>query len=67
MAATSVGIILTMEYIFAAIFGIALVHEHLTWRIGIGGLCMMAGLYLVILFDQSSPTGEVADHEKIAS
>jgi len=28
---------------------------------------MMAGLYLVILFDQSSPTGEVADHEKIAS
>jgi drug/metabolite transporter (DMT)-like permease len=67
MAATSVGIILTMEYIFAAIFGIALVHEHLTWRIGIGGLCMMAGLYLVILFDESSPSGEVVGHEKIAS
>ena len=67
MAATSVGIILTMEYIFAAIFGIALVHEHLTWRIAIGGLCMMAGLYLVILFDESSPNVDPTSREKIAS
>jgi len=66
MAATSVGIVLTMEYIFAAIFGIALVHEKLTWRIGIGGLCMMAGLYLVILFDDTTPSASVDDREKIA-
>jgi drug/metabolite transporter (DMT)-like permease len=58
MSATSVGIVLTMEYIFAAIFGIVLVHERLTWRTLVGGLCMMIGLYLVILFDSpESPVG----------
>lgn len=51
MSATSVGIILTMEYVFAAVFGILLVHEHLTLRVTIGGTCMMIGLYLAILFD----------------
>jgi len=53
MSATSVGIILTMEYVFAAVFGILLVHEHLTLRVAIGGGCMMIGLYLAILFDSN--------------
>ncbi len=66
MSATSVGIVLTMEYVFAAIFGVVLVHERLTLRTIIGGICMMTGLYLVILFDgrQTSITGDT--HEKIA-
>ena len=67
MSATSVGIVLTMEYIFAAIFGILLVHEHLTWRTIVGGLCMMIGLYLVILFDDNSGSLPTSKHEKIAS
>ncbi len=49
MSATGVGIVLTMEYIFAAIFGILLVHERLTWRTVVGGLCVMTGLYVVML------------------
>lgn len=67
MSATSVGIVLTMEYIFAAIFGILLVHEHLTWRTIVGGLCMMTGLYLIILFDDNSGSLPASKHEKIAS
>ena len=67
MSATSVGIVLTMEYIFAAIFGILLVNEHLTWRTIVGGLCMMIGLYLVILFDDNSGSLPRSKHEKIAS
>jgi len=67
MSGTSVGIVLTMEYIFAAIFGIALAHEHLTWRIVIGGICMMVGLYLVILYDEPDAPVLPPDHEKIAS
>ena len=67
MSATSVGIVLTMEYIFAAIFGIILVHELLTWRVVIGGICMMAGLYLVILFDAKLPSALPGSHETIAS
>lgn len=66
MSATSVGVVLTMEYIFAAIFGIILVHELLTWRTIIGGICMMAGLYLVILFDSKVPSKAGSNHEKIA-
>jgi len=66
MSVTSVAIVLTMEYIFAAVFGIVLVHEHLTWRILIGGICMMIGLYLVILFDDQTLSDHSAEREKIA-
>ena len=65
MSATSVGIVLTMEYIFAAIFGVALVHEHLTWRTVIGGIAMMTGLYLVILYDDHSSAPSLEVREKI--
>ena len=66
MSATSVGIILTMEYIFAAVFGVVLVHERLTWRTIVGGICMMTGLYLAILFEGPQPSKAATDHEKIA-
>ena len=66
MSATSVGIVLTMEYIFAAIFGIILVHEELTWRIFVGGALMMTGMYLVILFDQPLEVIAPNKHEKIS-
>ncbi len=65
MSATNVGIVLTMEYIFAAIFGILLAHEHLTWRTLVGGVCMLIGLYLVILFDEGDISVTPAGHEKI--
>ena len=67
MSATTVAIVLTMEYIFAAIFGIILAHESLTWRTIVGGLCMTVGLYLVILFDDQSGKLSSASHEKIPS
>lgn len=67
MSATSVAIVLTMEYIFAAIFGIVLVHEHATWRTIVGGLCMMVGLYLVILYDDNTSGSTELAHEKITS
>lgn len=67
MSATTVAVVLTMEYIFAAIFGIVLAHESLTWRTVVGGLCMTVGLYLVILFDDNSGSLSAPDHEKIAS
>ncbi len=60
MSATSVGIILTMEYIFAAAFGIILVHESLTIRTMIGGLFVMGGLYLAIWSEEPEKTGKIA-------
>jgi drug/metabolite transporter (DMT)-like permease len=60
MSATSVGIILTMEYIFAAAFGIVLVHESLTIRTIIGGLFVMGGLYLAIWAEEPQKTGKIA-------
>lgn len=67
MSATSVAIILTMEYIFAAIFGVALVHEQVTWRTLVGGVAMMTGLYLVIWYDDRSGLPQVGVHEKITT
>ena len=48
MSATSVGIILTMEYIFAAMFGVLFGHESLTLRVVIGGALVIAAMYIII-------------------
>ena len=48
MSATSVGIILTMEYIFAALFGVWLGHEALTVRVLVGGSLVIAAMYIII-------------------
>jgi drug/metabolite transporter (DMT)-like permease len=48
MSATSVGIILTMEYIFAALFGVWFGHESLTLRIALGGGLVISAMYIII-------------------
>jgi len=48
MSATSVGIILTMEYIFAALFGVWFGHESLTLRIVLGGGLVISAMYIII-------------------
>jgi drug/metabolite transporter (DMT)-like permease len=48
MSATSVGIILTMEYIFAALFGVWFGHEALTFRVLVGGSLVIAAMYIII-------------------
>ena len=51
MRATTVAVILTTEVPFAAVFGIWILHEELTLRIALGGLLVLAAMYLIILFD----------------
>ena len=48
MTATSVGIILTMEYIFAALFGVWFGHETLTPRVIVGGLLVISAMFIII-------------------
>ena len=47
MSATTVGVIFTTEYIFAAIFGVMFGHEHLTTRVLFGGVLVMIALYII--------------------
>jgi drug/metabolite transporter (DMT)-like permease len=48
MAATTVAVILTMEVVFAAIFGIAVSHESLTTKTAVGGLMVIVAMYSII-------------------
>lgn len=48
MSATSVGIILTTEYIFAALFGVWFGNESLTLRVLLGGSLVIAAMYIII-------------------
>jgi drug/metabolite transporter (DMT)-like permease len=48
MAATTVAVILTMEVVFAAIFGIAIAHESLTMKTAIGGVMVIVAMYAII-------------------
>ncbi len=52
MSPTSVGILLTMEYIFAAIFGVIFAHEHLGLKTLIGGSLVISAMIVVITSEE---------------
>jgi drug/metabolite transporter (DMT)-like permease len=52
IAPSSVAVILAMEVVFAAGFGIWFLDEPVTLRIALGGLLVIASMYLIILLDQ---------------
>ena len=52
IAPSTVGVILAAEVVFAAAFGIWLLNEPVTIRIALGGLLVLASMYLIILLDQ---------------
>ena len=52
IAPSTVGVILAAEVVFAAGFGIWLLNEPVTLRIALGGLLVLASMYLIILLDQ---------------
>lgn len=54
MAPTRAAVIMTMEPVFAGFFAVVLGGEHLTIKIVIGGLFVVAAMYLVELGPKSS-------------
>lgn len=58
MSATSTGIILTMEYIFAALFGVWFGHESLTLRVVIGGALVISAMYIIISEEGNAPQSQ---------
>ena len=60
MAATSIGILLTMEYIFAAIFGVIFGHETLALRTLLGGSLVIVAMVVIIKSEESK---EVVSHD----
>jgi drug/metabolite transporter (DMT)-like permease len=60
MEATTIGIILTSEYIFAAIFAAIFAKEHLTSRTLIGGALVMGAMYLLIWVDGRPKNEKIA-------
>jgi len=59
MAPTAIGILLTMEYIFAALFGVIFGHEHLALRTLLGGSLVIVAL-VVIIRSEEPATGVAA-------
>ena len=54
MPATTIGIILTMEYIFAAFFGIIVLHEKVTIRLILGGSLVIAAMLAIVKAEPKS-------------
>ena len=52
IAPSTVGVILAAEVVFAAGLGIWFLNEPVTLRIALGGLLVLASMYLIILLDQ---------------
>ena len=67
MSATTVGVIFTTEYIFAAIFGVIFGHEHLTQRVLVGGVLVMVALYIITWDEGRTPSEYSEAHERMAS
>jgi drug/metabolite transporter (DMT)-like permease len=47
-----------MEVVFAAGFGIWLLDEPVTLRIALGGILVIASMYLIILLDQQKESAK---------
>ena len=56
MPATTIGIILTMEYIFAALFGIMVLHEKITIRLILGGSLVIVAMVAIV---KAEPKSEI--------
>jgi drug/metabolite transporter (DMT)-like permease len=56
MPATTVAVVLTMEVVFAAWFSVWFGHETMTTKVLIGGLMVVAAMYLIILTEKSNST-----------
>ena len=63
MPATTVAVILTLESVFAAIFGVIVLNESLTFRIGTGGLLVLIAMYTIIIMDGRKKKFEVTYHD----
>jgi len=49
LSSTRVALILTMEPVFAGVFAVWLADEQLTWQLALGGLAIVAAMYLAEL------------------
>ena len=63
MPATTVAVILTLEAVFAAGFGIFILSEELTVRVALGGILVLAAMYLIIFLEGKNPKIEVSYHD----
>lgn len=65
LSATRAAVVMTLEPVFAALFAVLLGGEHLSARMVLGGLLVLAAMYLVELRGRRSdaPPAEVLHHE----
>lgn len=69
--ATRAAVVMSLEPVFAALFAVALGGESFGWRIGVGGLAVVAAMYLVELGPwlaaRGTRAGPVMDHSGTGS
>ena len=63
MPATTVAVILTLEAVFAAAFGIFILSEDLTVRVALGGILVLSAMYLIIFLEGKNSKIEVSYHD----
>lgn len=49
MTSTRAAVVLTMEPVFAGVFGVLLAGDEITWRTVLGGALILVAMYLVEL------------------
>jgi drug/metabolite transporter (DMT)-like permease len=47
VSATRAAIVMTMEPVFAGLFAVVLAGNQLTWRIVLGGACIIAAMLMI--------------------
>jgi drug/metabolite transporter (DMT)-like permease len=68
MSATRAAIVMTLEPVFAALFAVVAGQEPLTWRMVVGGILVLAAMYVVELRAAvrrrtGEPSSETLHHE----
>lgn len=69
LSATRAAIVMTLEPVFAAAFAVGFGHDQLSWRMLVGGVLVLAAMYLVELAPRrralaaDAPSAEAIHHE----
>ncbi len=55
------GVFVNIEPLMGAAIGVALFGDHLTWALGVGGLCILAGSLIVVLGEEHTAAPDLEE------
>lgn len=60
VGSATAGVFVNIEPLIGTVIGVAFFHDRLTLGLGVGGLLILAGSFVVVMGERSAPAGDLA-------